>query len=227
MVFCYSFSVFLFLIPYRTGIAERRKHLMPEQTVKDIKKEIYLIMHKAQEMLELTEDGFTKNKTSALDQADDLAKEIHTKEDLLTGTLAKMASSSNEARILLAVPSHIEKIATSIKRINENSRSRIKEGLLFSDKAILETGRLFTKTKDVLKKAGEAVVTGSQATVEKAIIESDAIERMANDFATAHEDRLVTGECAPKSSSTYLCILYAFEDMGAHIKDTVKKLTGK
>jgi len=200
---------------------------MPEQTVKDIKKEIYLIMHKAQEMLELTEDGFTKNKISALDEADEIAKEIHTKEDLLTGTLAKMASANIEARALLTVPSHIEKIASSIKRITENSRARIKEGQLFSDKAILETGKLFTKTKDLLKKAGEAIVTGAQATVAHSISESDAIERMANDFATAHEERLVTGECSPKSSSTYLCILYAFEDMGTHIKNTIYRLAGK
>ena len=197
---------------------------MPEQTVKDIKKEIYLIMHKAQEMLELTEDGFTKNKLSALDQADDLAKEIHAKESLLTGTLAKIASSNNEARALLTVPSHIEKIATSIKRIAEGSRARIKEGMLFSDKAILETGKLFTKTKDVLKKAGESTITGAQATIDSAIAESDTIERMANDFATAHENRLITGECSPKSSSTYLCILYSFEDIGGYIKDTVKRL---
>jgi Na+/phosphate symporter len=200
---------------------------MPEQTVKDIKKEIYLIMHKAQEMLELTEDGFAKNKVSALDEADDLAKEIHTKENLLTGSLAKMASADTDARTLLAVPAHIEKIAMSIKRIAESSRSRIKEGILFSDKAIHESGKLFTKTKDALKKAGEAAVTGAQATIESAIAESDTIEHMANDFATAHENRLVTGECSPKSSSTYLCILYAFEDMGGHIKDVVRRLYKK
>jgi hypothetical protein len=51
--------------------------------------------------------------------------------------------------------------------------------------------------------------------------------RMANDFATAHEERLVTGECSPKSSSTYLCILYAFDDMGAYLKESVKRLSGK
>ncbi len=200
---------------------------MAEQTVKDIKKEIYLIMHKAQEMLELTEDGFMKNRVTPLDEADDLAKEIQTKEDALTSTLAKMSSTSNEARTILAVPAHIEKIATSIKRINENSRNRIKEGLLFSDKAIFETGKLFTKSKDILKKSGEAAVTGAPTTVEAVLADSDALERMANDFATAHEERLVTGECAPRSSSTYLCILYAFEDMGAHIKNAIRKLAGK
>ncbi len=200
---------------------------MAEQNLKDVKKEIYLVMHKAQEMLELTEDGFMKSKLASLDQADELANEIHAKEDSLTATLAQMAANNSEARSILTVPAHIEKIATAIKRISENSRSRIKEGMLFSDKAILETGKLFTKSKDVLKKAGEAAVTGSSTTLEAVLADSDAMERMANEFATAHEERLVTGECSPKSSSTYLCILYAFEDIGAHIKNTVKKLAGK
>ncbi|OGW37590.1 MAG: hypothetical protein A2010_11225 [Nitrospirae bacterium GWD2_57_9] len=199
---------------------------MSEQTMKDVKKEIYLIMHKALEMVELTEDGFTKNKLSSLDQADELSREIHTKEDALTAALSKLASTNSEARAILAVPSHIEKVATCIKRITENSRARIKEGMLFSDKAILETGKLFTKTKEVLKKAGEAAVTGSKTTIQTVVTESDTIERMANEFATAHEDRLVTGECSPKASSTYLCILYAFEDMGAHTKDAIKRLAG-
>ncbi len=200
---------------------------MADQTVKDLKKEIYMVIHKSLEMLELTEDGFMKNKLSSLDEADDLANEIHAKEDTLTTTLAKMAATNNEARTILAVPAHVEKIATSIKRINENSRSRIKEGLLFSDRAILETGKLFVRSKDILKKASEAAVTGSPATFSTVLADSDALERMANDFATAHEERLVTGECSPKSSSTYLCILYAFEDMGAHIKNTIKKLSEK
>jgi len=50
---------------------------------------------------------------------------------------------------------------------------------------------------------------------------------MSEDFATAHEDRLVTGECSPKSSSTYLNILYAFEEMGSNIKNVVTKLICK
>jgi Na+/phosphate symporter len=200
---------------------------MPEQTIKDLKKEIYLVMHKAEEMLELTEEGFMKNKPSSLDRADDLDKEIQAKEDALTAMLAKMAGQNSEARTLLSVPSYIEKIGTSIRRMTESSRIRLKEGMLFSDKAILETGQLFTKAKEVLKKASDAVVTGTPASVETVMKESDIMGRMANDFATAHEERLVTGECSPKSSSTYLCILYAFDDMGSYLKEAVKRLSGK
>ena len=200
---------------------------MQEQTIKDLKKEIYLMMHKAQEMLELVEDGFMKSKLASLDQADELVKEIHSREDVLTTTLAKMASTNNEARTLLTVPSHIEKIATIIMRITDSSRTRIKEGLLFSDKAVNETEKLFAFTMDVLKKSAEAAITGSVSAVKTTIADADAMERMANNFATAHEDRLVTGECSPNSSSTYLCILYAFEDMGTHIKNVVKRLSDK
>ncbi len=198
---------------------------MPEPTVKDLKKDIYLIMHKAQEMLELTEDAFMKSKIASLDKAEELAKEIYAKEDALTAALAKMATSNPEARTMLSAPAHIEKIATSIKRITENIRTRIKDGLLFSDKAIHESGTMFSKSREVLKKAGEAAVTGGNTdSVQK---EADAIIKMADDYATAHEERLVTGECSPKASSTYLCMLYAFEDLAAHTKDAVRKLTMK
>jgi Na+/phosphate symporter len=200
---------------------------MTEQTVKDLKKEIYLVMHKAQTMLEFTEEGFMKNKISSLDEADEVAKEIHAKEDILTADLAKLAATSSEARAMLSVPASIEKIATYIRRIGENSRERIKYGLLFSDKAIAETGTLFAKARDILKKAGESAVTNSVATIDAVITETDSLERMANEFATAHEERLVTGECSPKSSSNYLCILYAFDDMGEQIRNSVKRLSGK
>jgi len=200
---------------------------MSGQTIKDLKKDIYLVMHKTQEMLERAEDGFMKSKIPSLDQADELAKEIHAKEDALTTSLAQLSASNAEARSILTVPAQIEKIATSIKRITENTRTRIKDGMLFSDKALNDTGKLFTKSKEVLKKASEAAVTGSSAAIAGILSEANTIERMSNDFATAHEDRLVSGECAPKSSSTYLCLLYAFEDMSAHLKEAVKKLEVK
>lgn len=199
---------------------------MPEQTVKDIKKDIYLMLHKAQEMLELSAEAFTKTRPSKLDEAMEISKEIHQKEDALTAALAKLASGNAEARTILSVPAHLEKIATSIERIVDHTRSRIKDGLLFSDRAIQEAGTLFTHTEGVLKRAGETVVTG-KAGADGLLKDCDAIVRMSNDYATAHEERLVTGEASPKSSSTYLCILYAFEDLAWHTKETVRKLTAK
>jgi len=47
---------------------------MSDQTMKEIRKEIYLLIHKAEQMLELTEDAFMKSKAASLDQAETLAR---------------------------------------------------------------------------------------------------------------------------------------------------------
>lgn len=200
---------------------------MSDQAVKDLKKDIYLMLHKSLEMLELAEDAFVKNKLAALDEAEDLAKEIQAKEDRLTDALSKISSSNTEARAILGVPAHIEKIAYNLRRLTDGIRTKITDSLLFSDKAIQETGTLFAKAKDVLKKAGDASVTANVAVSEAVMSGADEIVRLADGFATSHEDRLVTGECSPKASSTYLCILYSFEDVVSHTKEVIKKLTGK
>lgn len=200
---------------------------MATQTVKEIKKDIYLMIHKTDEMLKLIEDAFTKNTIKPLDQATEIAREIHLKEDELTAVLAKLASSDPAARAVLSVPPLVEKAATSMERIIENIRNKIREGLLFSDKAMLETSQMIAKTSDLLKKAGEAFVTASPATINAVLEAGDAVIRLSNDFATAHEDRLVTGECSPKASSTYLCILYAFEDIASFTKDAIRKVAAR
>ena len=200
---------------------------MSDQALKDVKKDIYLMIHKADQMLELAEDAFMKSRLTALDEAREIAREIKVKEDLLTEKLAKEAGTNMEARAILAAPVHIEKIAVSIERIMDNIRMKIQEGILFSDKAIQESGRMMAKGKEVLKKTGEALVTGSASTADTVRKESDAMIRMSTEYATAHEERLVTGECSPKSSSTYLCMLYAFEDLASHSRDVLRKFTGK
>lgn len=200
---------------------------MAAQNIKDMKKDIYLMMHKVGEMLELVEDAFAKNRTAQLDQANELFADINKKEDELTAALAKLAQASVEARTLLSVPALVEKTATAVERIVDGIRVKIKEGLLFSDKAIQETSRLISTSKEMLKKAGESVISGTAEAANAVSEESNMVIKMANDFATAHEDRLVTGECSPKSSSTYLCILYAFEDLASYTKDAVRKLVQK
>jgi len=200
---------------------------MTDLPLKDIKKDIYLMMKKAEQMLELSEDAFIKGRMSALDRADELAGEIRAKEDHLTEALAKLAAASSEARRLLAVPSHIEKIANGLHRLNDGIRMKIKDSLLFSDKAVKETGTLFAKSREVLKRAGEIAVSGSASLSETVKHDAESVIGMSEAFATSHEDRLVAGECSPKSSSTYLCMLYSFEDVAAQAKEAVTKLSAK
>jgi Na+/phosphate symporter len=198
---------------------------MVDQDLKELRKEIYLAMHKVREMLEFTQEGFLKNRLSALNQADDLSGEIRAKAEALTAAIAKSASTNDKARSLLVISFHVEELRTSISRIAENSRIRIREGLLFTDKAISEAGALFAKTNEMLKNTAESAVTGSQTTVMNTLAESESLEHMTSAFATAHEQRLITGECQQRASTIYLSILYAFEDLRVHLKNAARKLS--
>lgn len=196
---------------------------MSDQALKDIRKDTYLMMHKVEQMLELTEDAFMKNHVQSLDQAAGIAAEIRAMEDRLTEKLAKLGNTYPQARAVLPVPMYIEKIAVNIERIVEGIRTKIKDGLLFSDRAILETGKLLAKGKDILKKTSELMVTGSASSADAVRKETEAMAAMATQFATAHEDRLIAGECSPKSSSIYLCMVYSFEDIASLVKDAVDR----
>lgn len=196
---------------------------MSGESLKEVKKELYLMLQKTREMLEFTEEAFSTNKLSPLDNAEELAHEIHAKEDAMTESLAKMASGNAAVRALVSSPAQIEKAATCIKRIVDSTRTRIKDGLLFSDKAIQETSVLFGKAKDALKRSGEVIVTGTAKAGDEVIAQLDEIERIASDFTTAHENRIISGEASPKSSTIFLCILYAFDEMAGYVKSVVKR----
>jgi Na+/phosphate symporter len=200
---------------------------MPEHTVKEIKKDIYLMLHRSLEMLELTADAFVHGTSSKLTEAMDISAEIHSKEDALTGSLAKLSSTNDDARAILSVPASVEKIASAIEQIIGHTRQKIKENMLFSDKAVQEIKLLFTKTEAVLKKTADAAATGSQATLEAVTKDSDAVVKMAIDFATEHEDRLISGEASPKSSTVFLSILTIFEYLAWNAKEIVKKTAGR
>jgi len=200
---------------------------MSDQALKDIRKDTYLMMHKVEQMLELTEDAFMKNHVQSLDQASGIAAEVRAMEDVLTEKLSKLGNTYPQARTILPVPMYIEKIAANIERIVESIRTKIKDGLLFSDRAILETSKLLAKGKETLKKTSELMVTGSAAGAEAVRKETEAMVAMATQFATAHEDRLIAGECSPKTSSIYLCMVYSFEDIASLIKNAVdRKMSG-
>ncbi len=200
---------------------------MAEQSLKDIKNDLYLTLHKVRELVDLAEDAFSKNKLSSLNQTDELVQEIQSKEVQIIASLANMAPTNEEARSLLSVPSHIKSVSSSTMRIIENIRKRIKGGVLFTDKAILETQKLFASVQNALKKCGDAMVTGEKSAIESVLAESEAIGRMTIEFSTAHEERLVNAKCCSLASSTYLDMLHAFEDVGMHIKNAMRKLSGK
>lgn len=186
--------------------------------------------YKAEKIVRLTVDGFNKHNLKLINEAEALAKDIHYEEEDLANNLvnkAKFAISKEDkeyVNVLISVGQHIELIEDNLLNLLQYIRTKVNESILFSEKAVQESNELFSLTKDLLKSAGDALVTGNKALV-KHILELETIaSQKADDFETEHEERLIAGVCTPKASSLYLNILNSIKEVNWHIRQFLERI---
>jgi Na+/phosphate symporter len=194
-----------------------------EKSLFSYQKQLADEMERLVEMVNLTYDGFIKHKKSFLNEAEKIGKEIHQFEKEFTGEIVKEGNKES-VRILISIAGHIERIGDCIENVIKTVHTKISEGTLFSDKAVSELNYLFHSVRDILRDAKDIILTLNPVLMEHTITLGNKVNQMADEFATLHEERLVTGICHPKHSSMYLDMLDNLRMVIWHVKEAVKKL---
>lgn len=174
-------------------------------------------------MLNFMYDGFIKHKKSLLNDAEKLGKKVHKFEKDFTEDIIK-EGNKDSVRLLITIAGHLERIGDCFENIIRTIHTKIKEGTLFSDKAVSELNYLFNTTKDLLKNLKDLIVTFNSVLIDHMVSVGTKANQMADEFATQHEERLVTGICHPKHSSMYLDILDNLRMSVWHIKEIARKI---
>ena len=192
---------------------------------KEIIGKLYDLNQKAVECIFLLKNAFIFNSSKSLDECEAKTKSILEAEKALTGEFIEDAKVDPDSRGYVSVPGYIERMADFIEDIACCIRTKIIDGILFSDKAIAETTFLLEKLQDVLRNTSD-IILSRNAILREYVIESAAeISRSANDFATMHEDRLIEGLCMPVASPLYLHMLDAIKGIAWHGKQIAEKIT--
>ena len=195
------------------------------ETSKDLIGRLYQMSRDAGDCLYLLQTAFIYNSSKALDDCEAKAGEIRGQEEAVTRDLIEAVKADTGARVYLPVPGHIGRIAAHILDIAAGFRTRIGEGILFTDKAVSEVIFLLERLQDVLKNTGDIILVRNRI-VRQYIGEAAAdIGRSARDFATMHEERLVEGLCTPQASPLFLAILDSLKGIAWHAKEIAEKLT--
>ncbi|GAB4431226.1 MAG: hypothetical protein OHK0040_00380 [bacterium] len=194
-----------------------------EKSLFDYQKRLSDAMEQLLEMVSLTYDGFIKHKKSFLHDAEKIGKNIHQFEKEFTSEIVKEGNKES-VRLLISIAGHIERMGDCIENVIKTVHTKIAEGTLFSDKAVSELNYLFNSVKDILRDTKDIIVTLNPVLVEHTISLGNKVNQMADEFATLHEERLVTGICHPKHSSMYLDMLDNLRMVIWHVKEAVKKL---
>jgi Na+/phosphate symporter len=199
--------------------------IMKATLSKELVSKLYNMSQSAVECIYLLQNAFLYNSEKSLDVCEGRAREIRLSKKVLTQEFIEEAKAEPYARLYVSVPGHIERMGGLIEDIIGCIRTKIRDGILFSGKAVSETSFLMERLQEVLKNASD-IILARNVILKDYVKESAAeISRSASEFATMHEERLVEGLCMPKASPLFLDILDAIKGIAWHAKEMSEKLT--
>ena len=195
--------------------------------VKAIRERISSMCSNAESVLNLCMSGFLKYKAELLDDAQRISKSVHDEENEILGVLSSMKKSDEAEKALIkslsVVTGHIELSTDIMDNMIRHIRVILNEKILFSDKAVKEVTQLFKETLDVLKTAGDAIVTKNEVLRKHILDKYESVSKLVSEYSEEHEERLVMGICTPRNASLYLNIVDSQLKVVTHIKQAIER----
>jgi Na+/phosphate symporter len=181
------------------------------------------------EMLRLVREAFVKMNLRPMDQASQIARQVHQQEHgfiarLAARPVATGATAPGLAEEVAFVPMHLERIAGNIESLAASITKMVRDGTLFTDRARGEVGSLFSAAVELLEALRDALRTGNGTLVRYVIDAGLACEARANEYGLFHEQRLIEGVCQPRASSVYLAMLDHIKGIEWHARQIAEKL---
>jgi Na+/phosphate symporter len=174
-------------------------------------------------------DAFNRHSRSSLEDLQNLkkalAQDIGTAHNALTGMIPAITEKERGSLLRLqSILNHLEIIGETTGNLSEPLQKKIKDGVLFSDKAVQQTNYLFNQQTGMLRSVLDIIVTGNEFLKQYVLGESHKMIQGCLDFATEHEARLIEGVCLPQAAPIFLAILDGMRIITQHEVDIVKIL---
>ena len=204
-----------------------------EKTSKYVRKDIsneLITLHdmtnNAAECLSLLENSFIYHKLKLLQECNKTAGIIKREVTQLTKEIVENVNFNPELKPYVSIPGHLLKIVENIEKLHELIDKKNSESILFSDKAVSESLFLLQRLMEMLTPISD-IILARNTILSMYVRESQVdVEKMATEYATMHEERLIVGVCVPRSASIYVNMLEAIKNIAWHSKEIAVKLTG-
>jgi len=183
------------------------------------------IVEKLRTMMGAARDAFNRHSRGSLDQLkslnDAVIKEIKQAPGLAAG------SSHTATPKLQNILKHLEVIRGSIWGLVEPIQKKIKDGVLFSDKAVSQSNYLFDLHSGMLRSILDILKTDNDFLKKYMVQEGRNLIQSCNDFATEHEARMIEGICLPQAAPIYINILDRMREISRQEVDIAGLLAKK
>lgn len=179
-------------------------------------------------MLQKVTDGFNMHKLERLVDAEKNYKEALSFEKETTEQIIKEISEIDNPhesiKEYVSIPGYLVMVGARIKDISTDTQRKIEEGILFSDKAASELNTLFNKSIELLKCIKDLIITKNEVLLKHVLEEESEHYKLANEYATIHEERLISGLCSPQYSALYLHLLGSVKEILEYSKNIAQRM---
>ncbi len=182
------------------------------------------------DMFGAARDAFNRHSRPSLDRLKAFksatSKEVNAAQKRLAGVTSEKSEAARKALLgLHSVLNHLQIIGDCAAGLADPLEKKIKEGVLFSEKAVSQSNYLFNQQSGMLRSLLDIIITDNEFLKKYVVREGDKMIKDCNDFATEHETRLIEGLCLPQAAPIFLAILDRMRTVCQHEVDIVHLLT--
>lgn len=190
------------------------------------------IFNKLDAMVGAARNAYNRHSRQDLEQLKTIHKEvipeITNAIKTVEGALAKKPPGERaEGLKYQSVLTRLQLIADELGGLDDPIAKKIKDGVLFSEKAVSQTNHLFDHQAGILRSLLDILKTDNDMLKRFVLEEGQRLIQNCNDFATEHEDRLIEGLCLPQAAPLFLAILDNMRTAAQHEVDIAQMLTKK
>ena len=174
---------------------------------KTLNQKLYEMFSEMSLVLEDSKQGFLTESEKLLTESETRLNGILTSNLPFTEEIVKKTSKDDlEKKYLILLP-HLQLMAATVRNLLDQEMKKIGSGVLFTEKAIHEISDLLDLTQAQFQDATDYLLTRNPRLKMAIKEEMEKLFRTAEQYATEHEVRLITGVCMAKASFLYLAIV--------------------
>jgi Na+/phosphate symporter len=183
-------------------------------------------------MIGAARDAFNRHSRTGLDQFQNLqaaaTQEIDAAVKKLDAAVAQ-ASAGDKAQLTAwqNLLGGLRQLLEILGGLGEPIHKKVKNGVLFSEKAVAQTNSLFDSQAGALRSVFDIIQTDNDYLKKFVQAEGLKIQRDSAEFATEHETRLIEGLCTPQAAPIFLAILDRFRRLGQQEAEMIQHFTPK
>ena len=173
-------------------------------------------------------DAFNRHSRSSMEEMRNLtrtaAQEIAAGLKRLEKQMTRKPSEQPAFLSVSSIYSHLNTVDRSLDALADPIQKKIKDGVLFCDKAVSQTNYLFDTQAGLLRSVLDILKTNNEFLKRYTETEARNLIQACINFATEHETRLIEGLCQPQAAPLFLAILESMRLMGQQEMEIVQLL---